>query len=109
MKVPLEKWTVSVEAEGPRVWVCVASFHSPDQEGPRNAAAAGCQETLWAGLRAQRDLRPLIEPLGDFGGGACLCVAVPGLSCSSSVAWHVGSSSLTRDQTQAPCSVSAES
>ena len=54
--------------------MCVASFHYPDQEGPKNAAAAGCQETLWVGLRAQLDLRPLTEPLGDFGGvgaGGC--------------------------------------
>ena len=62
-------------AEGPeKVGVCVASFHYPDQEGPKNAAAAGCQETLWVGLRAQLDLRPLTEPLGDFGGvgaGGC--------------------------------------
>ena len=46
----------------------MASFHHPDQEGPKNAAAAGCQETLWVGLRAQLDLRPLTEPLGDFRG-----------------------------------------
>ena len=92
----------------------MASFHHPDQEGPKNAAAAGCQETLWVGLRAQLDLRPLTEPLGDFrgvgvGGVLFFFLAVSGRRCSTSVAWHVGSSSLTRDQTQAPCNVSAES
>ena len=90
--------------------MCVASFHHPDQEGPKNAAAAGCLETLWVGLRALLNLRPLTEPLRDCGGrGLLFFWLLPGLSCSTSVAWHVGSSSLTRDQTQAPCSVSSES
>ena len=88
--------------------MCVASFHRPDQEGPKNAAAAGCVETLWVGLRALLNLGPLTEPLGDCGGRGLLFFfwLLPGLRCSTSVAWPVGSSSLTRHQTQAPCSVS---
>ena len=45
----------------------------------------------------------------EISGGAFFFLAVSGRRCSTSVAWHVGSSSLTRDQTQAPCNVSAES
>ena len=52
--------------------MCVASFHRPDQEGPKNAAAAGCVETLWVGLRALLNLGPLTEPLGDCGGRGLL-------------------------------------
>ena len=79
------------------------------------AAKSWTQLTDWTELNVPKMKLPVLGVLSVFFlfFFVKIYLAAPGLSCSLqglwSLLWHLGSSSLTRDQTQVPCTGSAES